>query len=924
MDCVPTFEERIRPRSLFLGIPDRVFYPFGLIAAIAALIAYLGTGYPVLDGFFVGAAIVSVGYSIRLFFEGKELMLKPLRKKGAALFKRPSFTLSRSYRPFYDAYCWRYPINQNILLHHDGAMSVVFEWQGQYREFSGLQELNGLVKHYNTFLNQLKVPIVLENHFNRYQDDGLIDGYLRCGKMMNTEHTPEFVKVIRQTHADHLKGQGYNNRVFGVLSIEPSHDFSVRNVFLGKIKAPWSKAKHSDAIKKLEEAIRQARLYLPEFKLASIERYYEYAGYLASPYQKTPPYSDRMPFSRQVGFAKPTWSEQYQCLKGEGGYMRPVLLYKYPLLDPAWFMNIARLRVNVDVVQIIQALHTSGELKKMEQEAETKEVTAPEGNRHEILEEIIDAKSFSVYARANKLPIVNNLYVVTFHAREEDIERMLEVFNTWESQIKQDEGGIWYDASLQKALYLYRNVGMGRYAEAVMRKDHGNTVATMLPDMIYDSGDPEPECLRQAHNGQLYGFSPSKGSILGELVAAQTGGGKDNETGMRLIESYQKIIYFFMEEGNSYQGVTEGLGGKYIEAIKIPINPLPSYQDYHVALEREGRSDNFISCLRPVLVPIFKGFDQKLDFSLQEKSIIDDMVRDLYENPIQGKTSPVLTDGLAVLANKRLSEGDHPKLQKTLHQALKDFLKTSEGKPFTREDQFELSPVMNCINLEGLSPTLFKFYMGFLVDRIVTHAFVSCQRCQVVLNEYNLLYTKAPELVSWISILMDRKGRKEWAGLTRITQGVEDVIAIDETSEHDTETLSSISHTTLLRREDKHEKLGRHLEMPEEAISVWQKMPAPLVMDKDRYRLAFYKRSTRYTDWQYIKLVFPELLLDIMTTAGADKAIRFAAFKHSQDVFERIAYIRKARIQQQEAEEAAREKAIQEQKKESRCAVSFI
>ncbi len=176
-------------------------------------------------------------------------------------------------------------------------------------------------------------------------------------------------------------------------------------------------------------------------------------------------------------------------------------------------------------------------------------------------------------------------------------------------------------------------------------------------------------------------------------------------------------------------------------------------------------------------------------------------LRQLYENPGEGE-APTLPMVMEALGEIQATTDGQVEAKKVLQGELREFLETETGRAFTAQDQFTISPpIANAIDFGGFSGELLEYYMTFMVVRLATNAMSRGVRSQIVLNEYKMLLQNAADPIRWITLTIDRMGRKEWVGLTRITQGVDEVRSVDP------EALSSIPNQTLLSRSDGHARL---------------------------------------------------------------------------------------------------------------------
>jgi len=142
-----------------------------------------------------------------------------------------------------------------------------------------------------------------------------------------------------------------------------------------------------------------------------------------------------------------------------------------------------------------------------------------------------------------------------------------------------------------------------------------------------------------------------------------------------------------------------------------------------------------------------------------------------------------------------------------------------------------------------------------------------------------MLQEAAKEPIRWITFTLDRMGRKEWVGLTRITQGLDEIRSVDS------EAISSIPNRTLLSRDDEHQSLGAVLDIPPSLVEEWKQFVKPEDPEGRKYRQALVRERGR---WYSLHLEFPKLLLDLMDTSGDRKALREEAYRRARDPYERI------------------------------------
>jgi hypothetical protein len=294
---------------------------------------------------------------------------------------------------------------------------------------------------------------------------------------------------------------------------------------------------------------------------------------------------------------------------------------------------------------------------------------------------------------------------------------------------------------------------------------------------------------------------------------------------------------------------------------------------------------NALQTQADILIPVFLGWTVTRYSTIQDV-IIGRLVQYVYDNPIRDKEAPILPDLLNAFDNIAVSKDEHQLELNNLKSKLEDFLETLTGQTFTSGEQYNISPVANAIDFSGLDGDLFKFFMTFTCIRLAGNAMANDMRCQIVLNEYKVLLEKAPDVIRLITVVIDRMGRKEFTGLTRISQGLGEILSVDK------EALSSIDNMTLLARSDDHAEIGRLLKLSDYASGLWSRFKTPKQMQKLGYREAF---SCEAGEWNRLHLIFPDLMLELMNTSGNEKGIREAAYAKYNDPYDRINEIKRLR-----------------------------
>jgi hypothetical protein len=310
---------------------------------------------------------------------------------------------------------------------------------------------------------------------------------------------------------------------------------------------------------------------------------------------------------------------------------------------------------------------------------------------------------------------------------------------------------------------------------------------------------------------------------------------------------------------------------------------------------------DFIIAQTIIMAPIVNGM-KGAPFTRPQESVMQKALRSIYDNPVPGKEAPLLPYVLEALPKVEAKSPEQEEAKKYLQAQLFEFLDSETGKSFCKEDQFVISPIANGIDFDKFTGELFDFYMTFISTRFVTNAMSRGQRSEIVLNEYKVLIERAPDAVRWITLTLDRMGRKDWTGLTRITQGMTELTTFDQ------EALNAMPNRMLLARRQGHQQIGKALEIPDGLAAEWASFPSTDVMDQKGYREGII---CQLGEWHRLYLKFPQLCLDLMNTKPSDKMARDEAYRRSSDPYERIAIRKQILAQQKDVSSEANKQQVE-------------
>lgn len=886
---INTYEARTAPGYIFTIIPTPLaIFILGLFLLLSMVIAAEGYFHKaVMFGFLVW----DLFYIVTTWANYRNHLVSKAMKKGKLQKHTPTVAaIGRGI--FSDVFGWKtagHVKGRNgeacdYMINHDGSVFIAFEWEGVKDVYYSVDEWS--TEHARRLglltLMAMDNGFFVEHHLIRGPDSRLVDAYEAEGRrMFKGEEPPRIVGEVRKGIANIARASGRSNRVFTVLSITDRS-----SSWLGFLPSTHKRNRGQEACaKKLLDCWQTLSSYYPTARLLSRDDCKRLIERVSNPYAAELHVDWRFALNEQLMNERPEWDADVRCLLLNGTYIKVFLLQGYPKLLPQWTQKFVDPAIDIHVCQILRPKHTQKALDVAKESASTEAGTMNERKSNAFLgKRLADIHDYAEYVARHGLPILDNAYIVTFYSKDKEyIAKFARQFST---MMQTDKALLRDEEDLQREMYRTHLPGLGR-SSLFLREDHGDTIAAMMPFSTFDIGSSQPECLRVAMSGQLVGFSPSQLTVPHELVVAKTGAGKDVQFGIKILETYTLIRYDMIEMGNSYQGVIEAIGGRYCRAKEQVINPLMGYADFRDSVKAAGSGKASalhtlealaLESQRTVLAPIFKGM-KGADFTITEKVVMDQALRALYLNPKAGVEAPTLPMVLDVINRVELDQTRYEEARNTLGEALYDFMQQGVGTAFKEQDQFIISPVANAIDFDKFSGDLADYFLTFMCHRLANNAFARGLRSQIVLNEYKVLQEKSPDVIRWITTVIDRMGRKDWVGLTRITQGFEEIRKIDS------EAQNSISNRTLLYRTDQHDDIGNALLMPPGLIDQWKMFESPTEIKGRDYREAIVCENDQ---WFRLVLRFPQIGLKLMNTDAKNKSIREIAYRQTPDAYERI------------------------------------
>lgn len=875
------FNKRVEPKYI-KGLPEPVFFaaPTVLVLTVMAITVPVSRGKLA----FVVGAIALLFYIWDTYRWYKNWLIRKSMVRGKERRKLPSWGAANK-KTYLDGFTWETKIGDHGLIHQGGSVSVAIDWQGIQDRHWSLEERRNEHSRRVALLRTLSEErgLTVETHLVRMRDSRLTDAYLREGERMHGERpAPPIVQDIRQQLAETYRPLARSNKVLTVLSLAPPPRRGLWTLLRPQMGVRNRSAQ--DLYARLLELFKAVSPEFPGAGLLTCDEYQERIQAIRKPGAKASPVEWRFNLADQIVTEKPEFKDG--CIFLDGRYYISCLLQGYPDLPYDWTLSFLEAPVDVHACQILMVKPVDEALNRDRKQADYESQTMDSHRgTDKAVAKIGESAAYRKYVVARNLSVADNAYIVTFSgAGADEVKHQVSRFRT---NINKTNGLVRDNEDLQADLFDVRLPGMGRNT-FFAREDHADVLAAMMPVTTFAEGNTaKPESLRITMSGQLVGFAPSTVEVPHELVVARTGSGKDTQFGLKFLETYPIIRYDIIEMGNSYQWAVEAVGGSYCRARDQVINPLAGYDEYQSAkrLKEQGHQHldaTFIHSQADMLQPIFKGMAGP-KYTRSEEACVEKALRLLYEKPPGGE-APTLPMVLTALGDIEAATDGQDKARASLMSELKEFMETETGKAFTAEDQFTISPIANAIDFGGFTGELLQYYMTFMVVRLATNAMSRGVRSQIVLNEYKMLLQNAADPIRWITLTIDRMGRKEWVGLTRITQDLDEIQSVDPGS------LSSIQNRTLLSRQDKHVEIGKLLDMPTSIVEAWQRFGLPDVMNRKGYREGLIQELDQ---WHLLYLKFPQLLLDLMNTRGEDKLLRERASRVTNDPYERIEILNK-------------------------------
>jgi hypothetical protein len=780
-----------------------------------------------------------------------------------------------------DYYTWSHQLGDCCIAHSDGAVSCMIEWSGIDTEMMTDHEKTIAYESLLTFYEQLDSDFVYEQHLWREWDDSVARRYLELNDSL-TRGT-DFIKYIREEHAQHLSLYGMTNSVALVITAVPD-----KTIF-SALRVKKALSKQSLLADKLIAHANEIARYLSGGKVVPFARYRRriVQSYDRDQYAQPGEISNnnpQIPLAEQIVSFVPQLKESY--LVNQHSCCKVLFLYLYPDAYAGWIEQLSRVNVTAHIVQILHPMDTLKAMTDSERSSNFAEGTASKKGADMQQRQMRDMNDFRSFVADNNLRIIKNAYIVHLHGEHDDVEgiaRSIEALVNKDGQVRSND-------YMQLPYYRAAQPGQG-YLSPMLRPDQHLQCAYMAPVQVYAKGDTQkPESLRLADNGQLIGINYTNQSLLHGLTTAKTGSGKDVEKILTIAETYGFGIDWYMAEiGGSYQWVVEALGGTYtqIDPRSTVINPLPEYK---MADEKSDFPLDTILVGQTVQSLAFLLTDGNVRLNAHQRSAAQSAMQLLYAIPKADETAPNLADYLVSLEELDFEQAETNAAAQLMAANLHSFLDTSEGRIFTQPDNLILSDGIAGVDLKEVdkaSPDLLKFYLVFITLRFNNKAFSQHRTTGILLNEMHKLVAAFPDVIGTLISELARMGRKDAAFIDIVTQGIKELDTIEN------EVLNSMQFKSLLYRPDEHKEIAERISLAAGPLKKWQDYKNP--MGKP------YRPGLRLVgdDCFDLFLSFPQALLDLSATDTScrptDLENKSEVSAQTRDPFERLKLFREIR-----------------------------
>jgi len=751
--------------------------------------------------------------------------------------------VSKNY--YVDLFSWSHVQDDRYMIHSDGTVSVALSWDGIDCTFASDEDIEKRWDRFYLFLNNLLPKTCVEFHLFREQGSEVIDTFM--AKPIKQRN--EFAEQLRSEQAEHLRQFAMTNKAYVIISVpadvKPHWFLRHLKLLFGN---PFSKRSLSRSIILIDHMIKMTLSKLPGARLCDAKRYLSLiqqsshrrsfvAGY---------PIADQpsMLINEMMASTKPMLLEN-DMLYSNGMYTKMLYMIGYPEHHPDWFGCLSACNTAFHVSHIVKAPNTVYLMEETQKEIDGKQGNKPSNGSEYSDSEIGAAMAFKKTVASNRLGIFDNCYVIALHHHDPSVlDTQMKFFI---DRVESFGGTFLCDSDVQYPFFRYVQPGMGY--KSIFRPDHTWTVGQLLPVQVYREGDKNPDLIRLATTGNIFGVNYSDSKLLGTATIAKTGSGKGMLTQELILSLYlANISTLIAELSPTQQWLVEAFKGSYttIDPDNTFVNPLPPYS--MASSTKQPLSSFITNTTLSGLAYILTGFKCK-ELNVHEQAAAALALNVLYAVKPDDRESPTLPEFLSFLQEYDYYDGNRPQIEaaKTMSENLASILDSPEGRQFSGRDNLILTPHITGVDFQNLedasNPKTLHFWFILVSLKFKLMALRNSQhkqRTQILFDEMHFFADTDPELFGHVCSMASRTGRKRGGGLNLTTQSRVEIDAVN------LELLNSMRYMNILYHEDGHDELAKRIRMPDPVLQVWRRYDDPIDFD---YRPGITKvGSTNYYD----------------------------------------------------------------------------
>ncbi|MBY5979220.1 hypothetical protein [Ferrimonas balearica] len=783
-------------------------------------------------------------------------------------------------------FSWRAFMDDHILVHQDGAVSVALSWRGIDSDLHSNQQILGAYNRLTGILNRLPIGLLVENHLVRDFDYQRGMAYLDYGES-KSERYQELSLWVRQQMLAHIGDQGLSNRILTVLTLPPNS-----KSFLSLLSAKVEQKRERNLAEQLLKAAKTMANQLPDCAFLTRQQWAEMAGRL-----QYPDYQHHVaPLSAHEGYflydqwvrSKPERREG--CLKFHEHYFCSGLLFFYPDAgldgEPGLSRLLSELPCWTHIVQVLRRVDRQDKVRRSTGRTRRTRGFSTEGGQESAQSMQADEMNFR-HLVANNSEVFENAYLITLATRDPEQTRTL--MNDIAGYLSNLNGDLRISDEVQLTFWRLRQLGQGRYMPW-WRDDVDHQVSHMWPCQQFMQGDIEcPQQLRLTHTNELVTKGYRRDAVNHSITVAATGGGKGVQKCVEILETYPLgIDWYIAEVGTSYQWTVEAVGGSYIEVdpeITV-INPLPDVALLNEQGELPGPVK--LGTIDALSFLLLDGADRAL--TIHERTAAEMALAETYQNyRACSDGQPILSDYLKTLSQSCFADSTERRdAAVRMASNLDSFLRSELGQSFNQPGNFQLHPGIVGINLKPVqqrAPQLLKFYFVFIGLAFAQFAFAAGRQARVLLDEMHVLAKEAPHVARNLISGIARMGRKDGGAIDLVSQETAEMDAIENA------VINQTPYLNFLYRQSDWDLIAERLEMPETVKEHWKAWSDP-ISGNSPFRPALMRILGRYYS---LHLTFPPDLLAIASSSETDLAAKSLISPMTKDIHQRLALLKRYR-----------------------------